>query len=86
MDRLLALKASLSEEEKEKIYSDLLGDQEDFESDGDFESICKSDIAVKEIIQYMTSVIKKEFDVGDNTEALLLWDDYKSKYGITLEE
>ena len=41
MEGLLALKASLTEEEVDDIYAELLKGNDDLESDDDFASMCK---------------------------------------------
>lgn len=82
-----------TEEERNEIYKSLGYnfdsdgvEAEEHESEANTELIkmIHRDVARKEMIAYLISEIQKEFNVEDDNEALLKWDDYKIKHGIDI--
>lgn len=86
MDGLLAMKTSLPSEEVDSIYDDLLEDKYGFEVDDDLANLCKLDDIKTEMISYVTKLLKAEFNINEDIDAMLKWYEYKSLHNITLEE
>lgn len=78
----------VSEEERNSIIENMLGKRFDGNVDfGDFDeseiiNASKREAAKEEIIAYMTRQIMEEFHLSDDGEALLKWDEYKTKHNL----
>ncbi len=86
-----SMKANISEAERKQMIQQMTGQTLDGTIDYmSFNIIMSNDIlalnrreqAKEEMLQYMLNQIKEEFDIVDNGEALLKWDEYKAKHGI----
>lgn len=86
-----SMKADISEKERKQIIQQMTGQKFDGTVDymsfnimlgNDIFQLNKREQAREEILQYMINQIKKEFNISDNGEALLRWDEYKARHGI----
>ncbi len=78
----------VSEEERENIIESMLGkkfdgtvDFDDFD-DSEIINAAKREAAREEILAYIISQIKKEFQLMDDGEALLKWEEYKCRHNL----
>lgn len=79
----------VTEEERDRIIEGMFGrtfdgtvDFADFD-DSEIINAAKREVAKEEILAYAIRRIKEEFHLLDDGEALLRWDDYKLKHGLT---
>ncbi len=92
---LESMKADISEKERKQIIQQMTGQNFDGTVDyASFDIVAGNDIfdlnkreqAKEEILEYMLGQIKEEYKLSDNGEALLKWDEYKTKHGICLNK
>lgn len=92
---LESMKADISEKERKQIIQQMTGQKFDgtvdyasfsFMTGNDIFNLNKREQAKEEILEYMLGQIKKEYNLSDNGEALLKWDEYKAKHGIHLNK
>lgn len=83
-----SLTVPVSEEERNDIIENMLGKRFDGNIDyGDFDecgliNASKREAAKEEILSYMIQKIKEEYLLADDGEALLKWDEYKTKHNL----
>lgn len=90
MEKILAMKANISDEEKNSIIEEMMGckiGEINFDVD-DSEMIksTKREQVRKEMIAYLTQILQEEFNIEDSLEAQLKWEEYKEKHGIVIRE
>ncbi len=85
---LEGLKLQVSNEERDSIIENMLGKK--FDGNVDFADFNESEIinatkrenAKNEIVDYIVGRIKEEYQLWDDGEALLKWDEYKQKHNL----
>lgn len=90
MEKILAMKAKITDEEKNSIIEEMMGYKiGEINFDVDDSEIIKStkrEQVRKEMIAYLTQILQEEFNLEDSLEAQLKWDEYKEKHGIVIKE
>ena len=90
MEKILAMKANITEEEKNRIIEEMMGYKiGEINFDVDDSEIIKStkrEQVRKEMVAYLTQILQEEFNLEDSLEAQLKWDEYKEKHGIVIKE
>lgn len=90
MEKILTMKANISEEEKNRIIEEMMGYKiGEINFDVDDSEIIKStkrEQVRKEMVAYLTQILQEEFNLEDSFEAQLKWDEYKEKHGIVIKE
>lgn len=81
----------VSEEERDSVIESMLGRKFDGTVDfGDFDdseiiNAAKREAAKEEILAYTIGRIKEEFQIADDGEALLKWEEYKQKHNLNIQ-
>lgn len=83
---------SISDSERQKEIEELTGDKLDGKIDYDavdyteWTQTLKREQARNEVVKYVTKLIMKEYNIDNEADALLKWDEYKIKHSINIGE
>ena len=93
MERILAMKVNLTDEEKNAILNnmmqcDLSEDMQKLleESEKALFELSREAKIKEEMYAYIENCVRKEFNLTDKEDATLKWEAYKEKHGIVIEE
>ncbi len=93
MEKILAMKANISEEEKNAILNNMMqcNISEDMqklleESEKALFELSREAKIKEEMYTYIENCIRKEFNLTDKEDVTLKWEEYKEKHGIVIEE